>query len=56
MQDSALVKDVQNWHEESSRSIDSFLGLQKEVYHSFKFSEVLRTFSGLKLRRKLSKH
>jgi hypothetical protein len=46
------IRVSQEW----SRLTDSFLGLQKEACRSFKFLEVLRIFSGPKLRSKLSKN
>jgi hypothetical protein len=55
MQDPVSVMDVQNWQGGLPCSIGSFPRPRKEFCHSFKFSEVLRTFSGLKLRSKPSK-
>jgi hypothetical protein len=56
MQDLVFVKDVQKLTGRVVRLTDSFLGLQKEACRSFKFSEVLRIFSGPKVRTKLSRN
>jgi hypothetical protein len=56
MQDPVSVKDVQKLTGEWPHLTDSFLELQKEAYHSFKSSEVLRISSGPKPRSKLFKN
>jgi hypothetical protein len=56
MQDPVSVKDVQKLTERVAALNRFILELQKEAYHSFKFSEVLRISSGLKPRSKLSKN
>jgi hypothetical protein len=56
MQDPVSLKDVQNVQGELPLSAGSFLGLQKEVFLSFKFLEAPRTFNGPKLRNKLFKN
>jgi hypothetical protein len=60
MQDPVSVKDVQKLTGRSlpfSQVLNRFItGPRKEVCHSPKFSDVLRTFSGPKLRSKPSKN
>jgi hypothetical protein len=56
MQDPISVKDVQKLKGELPHSTSSFPGPRKEVCLSFKSSEVQRTFSGPKLKSKLSKN